>query len=181
MPRAPRLELEVHTPRPAFDLQALSAASRKFELLDLRLRRGSFERGGDVAAPAGVIKVEMHPTVLLPVEGALVASVEARVRALRSSEAPAGRRDGEPLFTAEAAYEILYAVNKQDAPTEAETNAFIDLNPGFNCWPYLREFVEGASAKLGMRRITLPLFRIGDAKCVQKQSGITKRAAAAKK
>lgn len=181
MNRAPRLELDIHTPRPAFDLQSLSTASKKLELLDLRLRAASFERTGDVDTSAGVIRVEMRPEVILSESGAFVAGVEARVRAFRGSDVPDGGDDGDALLTASAAFEVLYAVNKQEPPTDAELAAFVELNPAFNCWPYLREFVEGACGKLGMRRVTLPLFRIGDARCVQKRASPAKRPATHKK
>jgi hypothetical protein len=51
-------------------------------------------------------------------------------------------------------------VDKSYEATEESLNAFKDGNAVFNCWPYVREFIQNTTARMNLDPPPLPLLRI---------------------
>ncbi len=68
--------------------------------------------------------------------------------------------DAAPLFTIEASFKLTYSIKAFDDLPDPNLEAFAQVNGVFNAWPYWRELVQSTSAKLGIRPIIVPVFRL---------------------
>jgi hypothetical protein len=70
----------------------------------------------------------------------------------------------KPAFDLRATAELLYRISEEGSDLEAEDiDEFARINAPFNAWPYWRELVQSALARLNLPVSPLPLFRIADA------------------
>ena len=72
------------------------------------------------------------------------------------------RGDGDPdklLFRVECEFELTFDVQPDFSPSDEQLIAFERGNAVFLCWPYMREFVQSATARLGLSVPPIPLLR----------------------
>ncbi len=68
-----------------------------------------------------------------------------------------------PALDLRATAELLYRVNEGPELDAGALDEFARVNAPFNAWPFWREFVQSAFARLNLPASPLPLFRIPDA------------------
>jgi hypothetical protein len=69
-----------------------------------------------------------------------------------------------PAFELRAKTELVYRLTvKPDQVNPADIDEFARVNAPFNAWPYWREIVRSALARLDLPGFLLPLFRVADA------------------
>lgn len=76
-----------------------------------------------------------------------------------------GEKTGSPPRTElliEATFVLTYAVNSFDGLEPSHLEAFSLTNGIYNAWPYWREFVREMTARMGLKPITVPVFRFAD-------------------
>lgn len=66
----------------------------------------------------------------------------------------------EPIFDVNATCCVIYSLNEQELD-EAAIEAFSQSTAVFNAYPYLREFVDQTSRRMGFRPVSLPLMKVG--------------------
>ncbi len=72
-----------------------------------------------------------------------------------------GDKDPEKLlFRVECCFELTYSLAPDYHPTEAEIEAFKQGNAVFHSWPYMREFVQSATQRMGLSVPPIPLLRL---------------------
>lgn len=62
------------------------------------------------------------------------------------------------LLDIAASYLLTYDVGEHEFD-QAQLDAFAALNGMFNLWPYIREFVQSMSVRMGLPALTLPVYR----------------------
>ena len=71
----------------------------------------------------------------------------------------------EPVVLIHASFLLCYDFKDkfENHPDEA-FKAFAEMNGVYNAWPYWREFVQNATVRMGLPALTIPVFRISEAK-----------------
>lgn len=87
--------------------------------------------------------------------------VVAVVSVRMTFEARDDRQSGEPLFSIEAKYAILYKIDDMTSIKNENLEAFASLNGVFNVWPYWRDYVQNAAARMGLFPPPIPVYRYG--------------------
>jgi len=64
------------------------------------------------------------------------------------------------MFRVGCGFELIYDLHGKVRPTDEEIDAFKKGNAVFNCWPYVREFVQQTAARMGFQPPPIPLLRI---------------------
>ncbi len=59
-----------------------------------------------------------------------------------------------------AVLELSYRLSKEVALTPKQLKAFANINALYNAWPYWRELVQTTTARMGLPRLVVPVFRI---------------------
>jgi len=77
--------------------------------------------------------------------------------AARRSENGAKPQD---LFKVYCKLEAQYSIKPDFEPTEEQLKAFHGGNVIFNCWPFLREFVQSTAARMRLPPPPIPLLRL---------------------
>lgn len=67
---------------------------------------------------------------------------------------------GAPVFNLLCVYELAYALQDGCDPNLPQIDAFKRGNAVYNCWPYVREFVQNITARMGFQPPPLPLLRV---------------------
>lgn len=65
-----------------------------------------------------------------------------------------------PLFSVECCFQLRYSLLADYTPTQVELDAFKKGNAVFHCWPYMREFVQSATQRMGLSVPPLPILRL---------------------
>src|SRR5262249_16336477 len=75
-------------------------------------------------------------------------------------EARIGRGEGEaaPVVRIRTVFEVTYTLPEEVAASDAELNAFAQLNGTFNAWPYARALIQNLSTSMNLPPITIPVF-----------------------
>lgn len=83
-------------------------------------------------------------------------------RVLASFQLEVHADDDEGALQAEAIaeFELSYRVPEREAFSSEELDAFGQVNAVFNAWPYWREFVQSAFARMSLPNMIVPLFRV---------------------
>jgi preprotein translocase subunit SecB len=71
--------------------------------------------------------------------------------------------DGDPdklLFHVDCVFELVCELDENFSPTPEHLAAFRRGNAVFVCWPYMREFVQSATARLGLSVPSIPPLRV---------------------
>jgi hypothetical protein len=66
-----------------------------------------------------------------------------------------------PVFHVDCVFELECELEENFTPTEVQLRAYQKGNAVFLCWPYMREFVQNAVARLGLVAPPIPLLRVG--------------------
>jgi preprotein translocase subunit SecB len=69
-----------------------------------------------------------------------------------------------PAVDVRVSFELLYRIPPDLKPSDIEIKAFSATNAMLNSWPYFREFVQSMIARMNLPPLTLPLYRILQAK-----------------
>jgi preprotein translocase subunit SecB len=64
------------------------------------------------------------------------------------------------LFHVDCCFELQYALAPGFVPTSDAMTAFKKGNAVFHCWPYVREFVQNATQRMGLMVPPIPLLRL---------------------
>lgn len=83
----------------------------------------------------------------------VIATVDARV-------VPTGARDRSPAVSIRASYELTYTLPKGFDASPRELSTFARTNGVFNAWPYWREFIQNAFARMDLPQPVLPVYLI---------------------
>ena len=75
-------------------------------------------------------------------------------------EALADKDPAKMLFHVDCCFELSYTLAPDYHPTESELEAFQKGNAVFHCWPYMREFVQNATQRMGLSVSPIPLLRL---------------------
>jgi hypothetical protein len=135
---------------------ALELASRVAQLVsiaDVTMLRGSFEFRDAAAHPetdARGFTTKVREEHIVDKRGITVRprmDVEAKFR-------PHVKRARFVRVSAE--FEILYRWRSEARPDRDAIGAFARVNGVYNVWPYLREFVQSSTVRLGVQPLTLP-------------------------
>ncbi len=70
--------------------------------------------------------------------------------------------DDQPDLLIEATFVLTYEVDSFEGLEDAHLEAFAYSNGIYNAWPYWREFAQSCTARMGLRPITVPVFRLED-------------------
>jgi hypothetical protein len=144
----------------------LSAAARAAARLEIeRIRLVQF------SAMTGYGAFESLPDRIQPRVGFTRPSVERKDKRLcitttfmmRILPAEKPEVDRLPAFDLRATVELLYRIAEDGELDDDAIDEFARVNAPFNAWPYWRELVQSAQARLSLPLTPLPLFRISDA------------------
>src|SRR5581483_12459580 len=64
------------------------------------------------------------------------------------------------IFSISSRFRLAYRLENGIQPEESNIRAFMNGNAIFNCWPYLREFTQNLSARMGHFPPPLPLLLV---------------------
>jgi preprotein translocase subunit SecB len=70
-------------------------------------------------------------------------------------------KSDKPLAKIQADMLLLYRIENFEDLTDDHLKHFADKNAVFNAWPYWREFVQSATARMQLPTLTLPTYRFG--------------------
>jgi hypothetical protein len=65
-----------------------------------------------------------------------------------------------PVFDLHCTFRLLYELKEDFQPTQMQIDAFKKGNAVYNCWPYVREFVQNLASRMGFQPPPLPLLRV---------------------
>src|ERR1700733_9823149 len=65
-----------------------------------------------------------------------------------------------PVFNLLCVYKLAYELQEGCNPSAIEIDAFKKGNAVYNCWPYVREFVQNITSRMGFNPPPLPLLRV---------------------
>lgn len=65
----------------------------------------------------------------------------------------------EPSLSIQARFLLAYKINSLKGITKKNIEAFGNTNGIYNAWPYWREFVQNTIARMGLPKLTIPVFR----------------------
>lgn len=146
--------------------------SDRVEILDVRLISCQVEQTPEATSdvPKDIelqaqTEVETNPDlnlVLVFVDFALTAHLKDTPK-----QAPALQISSKFLLT--------YSISDFEGLTEKAFQQFGEMNGIYNAWPYCREFIQNTTARMGIKPLTLPVFRIAS------KAEKTKRKAPSKK
>ena len=69
-------------------------------------------------------------------------------------------QEGDSVIVVECQFEAEYGLVSDYRPAENEIEAFRSANAVFNCWPFFREFVQSATARMNFPSAPVPFLRI---------------------
>ena len=103
--------------------------------------------------------------VQLPDQGVFVIRVDFAFTAHRmgGEEEQAekkSRADDAAAIVVAVSFEATYRIPATASAPENVLNEFAELNGIFNAWPYFREFVHAALARMGLPPFILPVYRL---------------------
>jgi len=62
----------------------------------------------------------------------------------------------------QATFSLKYKVENLSSFSDAQVNAFGDVNGIYNAWPFWREYVYSTLARMGLKPFTMPVCRFGE-------------------
>jgi hypothetical protein len=145
-----------------FDADRLTAAAqvgRAVVLEQILLGSASFKSGKSAMSgrPSQFV-INLAPTASLAGEPSQLHVSLAFSISIKDSALP------EVVYaTIDAEYLLTYSLVVPPPPEEHRErffSAFAEMNGVHNAWPYLREFVQSATGRMGMSQVLLPVFRI---------------------
>ncbi len=128
------------------------------ELKDVRLVKGDFWSAVGSPKEVGTVNIQIDGEAKTSRDGvpngfAVDFTGKVTVRPMD------GKPEAQPVIGIGVAFRLTYGLPANFKATDEELKAFADLNGTFNAWPYFREFVQTASARMGLPPIMIPVLR----------------------
>lgn len=147
------------------------------EMQSIRLRKARLvsdrlpEAGGEPIA----LRLSREARQLKAPEGLVRLEIDFRLEGRKESVAcgAGSRRTGARVVLVECTWEADYRLAEGYQPSPETIEAFKDGNAIFNCWPYFREFVQSALARMNLPPLTLPFLRLREKEGQYTQSPIS--------
>lgn len=102
--------------------------------------------------------------VQLPDDGVFIIRVDCAFTAHRMSEKDSTEKKSKAaagaVIAVAVSFEATYRVPATVSAPEDVLNEFAEINGIFNAWPYFREFVHAALARMGLPPFILPVYRL---------------------
>ena len=86
--------------------------------------------------------------------GTLVVEVNFNLTSSDASDPPI------VVFQIDCVFWVAYKLDEEIIPSQEQIDAFANGNVIYNCWPYLREFVQSTTMRMGHTPPPLPLLRV---------------------
>ena len=90
-------------------------------------------------------------------------------------------KDSSPNIVIEAEFLLIYEIKNLEGIKKDNIEAFGRINGIYNAWPYWREFVQDTIARMGLPRLTVPVFRLGPSPEAIKKKRTSKKVTKTKK
>jgi hypothetical protein len=74
----------------------------------------------------------------------------------------------QPMAEVKAEFRAAYALKSCEGLSQDDVQAFGQTNGVFNLWPYWRELVQSAFARMGLPHFIMPVYRLGRAAAEKK-------------
>lgn len=110
--------------------------------------------------PPGQIKFPLSLELKVQNKGVVFQPGELRVYVQFALTGRDRKQRKKPPLGLRCSYVVNYVLPSGAPPKRSEVQAFSRGNAVFNCWPYFRELVQNACARLGLPPPTLPLFKV---------------------
>lgn len=143
-------------PKELSQLKTVGAITPHVEIADVRLVRldcrltPSWPEGG-----ASKIRLDLAHTSRCEQRGeCLAAEVRFSLTGVSTDDA------SKKIVILNAAFELVYNINREVALTKQQLSAFAQVNVLYNAWPYWRELVQDMAARMGLPRLVVPVFRV---------------------
>jgi len=150
--------------QPKAELPLVQKFQSHSNLASIRLKHFQADSGDLEKEPEGKLRLDLRHAVRLT-------KVENRIAyfdvALEMEATIAGELNVK-LFGIKCCLETVYSLAKGFTPTDEQIAAFSRGNVLFHCWPYLREFVQNTTWRMGLILPPLPLLRIVPESLAQK-------------
>ncbi|MBN9662695.1 MAG: hypothetical protein J0H49_31140 [Acidobacteria bacterium] len=94
-------------------------------------------------------------------------------------EAIGDKQPDKQLFSISCCYELTYDLRPGYTPSPLEISAFHSGNALFHCWPFVREFAQNATQRMGIPVPPIPMFRVQmkEAAAIKQESEAAKKTA----
>lgn len=139
----------------AFDFEAIRSVSRASRLLDVNISRFS----GEATRP--VVGLQAYGLrQRMAFRGARHEAPPELVIASAEFEFTVHDTDSTLLLTVKGAAFVVYALARapDDGISEDAISEFAEANGLYHAWPFLRELVSSATARLGLSGVLLPIW-----------------------
>jgi hypothetical protein len=139
------------------EFRAAQALQLKCDLKRVFLKQCHLSLEGPEESLKGPYSVHFsHNSVASDIkEGMLRIEVRFKIQGHDSAEPPAS------VFSIDCAFDADYFIeDKLFQPSPESIAAFKDGNAVFNCWPYVREFVQNTTARMCLMPPPLPFLRV---------------------
>ena len=149
--------MSVFTIRQAYrELKSVRTFQEHAQLSGVRMRSFSASRAEHEPEVTDGLQLDFtHSARRAMVEGNLTHfEVKLEIAAL------ADKDPAKMLFRVECCFELTYTLAPDYHPSEGEMDAFQDGNVVFHSWPYMREFVQSATQRMGLSVPPIPLLRL---------------------
>lgn len=130
--------------------------ARRVQIEDVHILRSTISRSPSLSRLA---KIEVAFSVvpeLLRDAGKLKFVVSFRLHG-RGEGQKSGERNG-PGLAIDTAYVVTYRLSSADSLEHDHLQAFGEMNGVYNTWPFWREFVQSATARMGLPGLTIPVL-----------------------
>lgn len=135
-------------------IELAAAVAQRVEIETVRLLDASFSQSAHVAMtrqPEIRLHVRTTPSVE-PTNNRIVIVASFGILGTYPEQS-------DPVLRIEAVYELSYSASALEGLEPIHIQAFGDLNGRYNGWPYWREFVQSAFARMGLPQLTMPVYR----------------------
>lgn len=106
--------------------------------------------------------------VQLPDDGVFIIRVDCAFTAHRMSDKDSTDKKSKAgagaVIAVAVSFEATYRVPATVSAPEGVLTEFAEINGIFNAWPYFREFVHAALARMGLPPFILPVYRLNSAR-----------------
>jgi len=76
----------------------------------------------------------------------------------------------DPIAEIQIDLNLIYEIAGTDSLDETDLSAFADANGAYNSWPFIREFLNSLTLRLGLPAFVLPTLRMVPAPKIQVQT-----------
>jgi hypothetical protein len=137
------------------EIQAAAPLQSKCELVRIALSECHASMVGtrEKLQPPFHLQLSRNSIANAIVENVLRIQVKFQVQGLDKSS------PSSQLFGIECAFDLDYQIQDQFQPSTEAIAAFKDGNAVFNCWPYVREFIQSTVSRMSIAPPPIPLLR----------------------